>query len=240
MAKLHKVNPSQIGLDGFGKASGFYERQIRTFTEISKAQAAVKDVDTGVPVGDINHFSEMVDFFKEKRYQPRDRSCIVHGDFKIDNLLFHKTEPKVVGILDWEMATIGHPLSDLVNIVSPWIWTKETMPSPGAQTARYEGRPVENVFEDGGYEGLPTYKDIVDWYVEESGYQDARKELPWGNAFGGFRGAVVTQGIAARYATRQATNFFARIYAKMVGPYADWAFGLIPKGDGQVRAQSRL
>jgi aminoglycoside phosphotransferase (APT) family kinase protein len=242
LAKLHKIVPSEVGLDDFGKAGNFYDRQIKTFTALSRAQGRVKDVETGVEVGDINHFAKMVNYFQQKQWRPKDQSCLVHGDFKIDNLLFHKTEPRVIGILDWELATIGHPLSDLVNIISPWVWTSETLPSPSALLARHEGRKVTNVFTDGGVEGLPSQEEVVKWYVEDSGYVTAPGELPWGNAFGGFRGAVVTQGIAARYATRQATNFFARVYYNMVGPYADWAFNLIPQSprSGVSKVQSRL
>lgn len=72
-------------------------------------------------------------------------------------------------------------------------------------------------------------EEVISWYIEDSGYHDARKELPWGIALGAFRGAIVSQGIAARYATQQATNCLAKNYSKMIGPYADWAYSLIPR-----------
>jgi hypothetical protein len=151
----------------------------------------------------------MLRYFRRKDQQPSDRASLVHGDFKIDNLLFHKTEPRVIAILDWEMSTVGHPLSDLVNLISPWYWTRETIPSPEAQLARYEGRNAVNPFEN-EIPGLPKVDDVISWYIEESGYTDTSKELPWAVAFGAFRGAIVTQGIAARYARRQTGNFLAR------------------------------
>ena len=219
---------SAIGLADFGKVTGFYDRQIRTLSTLSISQAQVRDVETNKEIGQIPHFDVMLRYFRRQDQQPSDRASLVHGDFKIDNLLFHKTEPRVIAILDWEMSTVGHPLSDLVNLISPWYWTRETVPSPEAQLARYEGREVVNHFET-EIQGLPKVDDVVNWYIEESGYTTASQELPWGIAFGGFRGAIVTQGIAARYAKRQASNFLARNISKLVEPYADWAYSLLPQ-----------
>lgn len=105
LAKLHRVNPKDVGLESFGKPSGFYDRQIKTFTEISSAQAAAKDVDTKQPVGQIPHIEEMLRYFGDKKYQPKDRGNPIHGDYKIDNLVYHKTEPRVIGILEYVSFT---------------------------------------------------------------------------------------------------------------------------------------
>jgi aminoglycoside phosphotransferase (APT) family kinase protein len=88
-------------LSDFGKPSGFYNRQIKTLSVIAASQADAVDVDTGVPVGKIPHFDEMVAFFKDPTTQPRDRTTLIHGDYKMDNLVFHSTEPQVVGILEY-------------------------------------------------------------------------------------------------------------------------------------------
>jgi aminoglycoside phosphotransferase (APT) family kinase protein len=85
-------------MESFGRPSGFYNRQLKTFGAIQDAQASAKDKETGIPVGKIPHYDEMVDFFK--RTQPVDRSSFVHGDYKIDNVVFHKTESRVIGILE--------------------------------------------------------------------------------------------------------------------------------------------
>lgn len=100
LAKLHRINPKDVGLENFGKPSGFYDRQIKTFSTISKAQAAARDVETDEPVGQIPHTDEILEFFRDKNCQPKDRGQPVHGDYKIDNLVFHKTEPRVIGILE--------------------------------------------------------------------------------------------------------------------------------------------
>lgn len=87
-------------MENYGKPSGFYNRQINTFNTICEAQAAAKDKETGIPVGKIPHQDDMVAFFKDPKTQPKDRSSFVHGDYKIDNVVFHKTEPYVIGILE--------------------------------------------------------------------------------------------------------------------------------------------
>ena len=100
LAKLHKVNVKQVGLEGFGKATEFYNRQLATLTLVSEAQSLVTDVDTGELVGELPHFKEMIEFFSNPITQPQDRCTLVHGDFKIDNLVYHKSEPRVIGILE--------------------------------------------------------------------------------------------------------------------------------------------
>lgn len=79
---------------------------------MSRAQAAATDVETGKPTGDIPHFDELIKWYQnhlpdEAKWGPR----IVHGDYKLDNLVFHPTENKVIGILDWELCTLGSPVS---------------------------------------------------------------------------------------------------------------------------------
>ena len=89
-----------MGLADYGKPAGFYNRQLRTLGTISVAQSQAEDVETGVAVGKIPHFDDMLRFFADQRAQPRDRGTFVHGDFKIDNLVYHKTEPRIIGILE--------------------------------------------------------------------------------------------------------------------------------------------
>src|SRR6266487_1677279 len=89
LAKLHRVNSKDVGLEGFGKPTGFYNRQISTLSTISDAQAKAVDIETHKLVGQIPHFGDMISFFKDT--QPKDRGHPIHGDYKIDNLVFHKT-----------------------------------------------------------------------------------------------------------------------------------------------------
>lgn len=100
LAKFHRVKPASVNMESYGKPSGFYNRQLKTFGTISQAQAMAKDKETGVPVGKIPHFDEMTAFLQDPKTQPKDRTSFVHGDYKIDNLVYHKTEPRVIGILE--------------------------------------------------------------------------------------------------------------------------------------------
>ena len=100
LATLHSITPSSIGLSTFGKPSDFYPRQLKTWSTICEAQSAVRDVDSGKPVGPLPRMEDLVGYFADGKKQPVDRCTLVHGDFKIDNLVFHKTEPRVIGILE--------------------------------------------------------------------------------------------------------------------------------------------
>lgn len=102
LAKLHRVNHKSVGLETYGKPTGFYDRQIKTFQTISAAQAQAVDVNSNAreAVGDVPHFLDMLAFFSDRATQPKDRGQLIHGDYKIDNVVFHKTEPRVIGILE--------------------------------------------------------------------------------------------------------------------------------------------
>lgn len=100
LAALHRQNPSALGLAAFGKPLHFYSRQVKTWSTICASQATVKDVETGEVVGELPHMRDLTTYFQDMKTQPRDRSGLVHGDYKIDNLVFHKSEPRVIGILE--------------------------------------------------------------------------------------------------------------------------------------------
>ncbi|KAF1944118.1 aminoglycoside phosphotransferas-like protein [Clathrospora elynae] len=218
LAKFHRIPPSSVSLSTYGKPSGFYTRQIATFNTISQSQASAKDKETGEPVGKIPHQDAMVAFFSDSKTQPKDRATFVHGDYKIDNVVFHKTEPYVIGILDWEMSTIGHPLSDLNNVLAPYLTAAN--PKATAIGKAHAG------FVPGATPGLPTRDQLVAWYSEVAGW-DPRPDFTWGDAFSTYRSAIIMQGIAARYALRQASSTKAQEFGRMMKPYAEIAWDLV-------------
>ena len=101
LAKLHRIDPASIGLSSFGKPTGFYNRQIATLRNLEESQATAVDLQTKRPVGRVPGIEEALQSFSKTKYQPSDKGTIIHGDFKIDNLVFHKTEPRVIGILEY-------------------------------------------------------------------------------------------------------------------------------------------
>lgn len=138
LAKLHKVDAARVGLGDFGKPTGFYNRQIATWRTICEAQARVADVETGVEVGDLPHFADMTRFFEDAARQPKDRGTLIHGDYKIDNLVFHKTEPRVIGILESVVVLSPCPISSCLYIICG-LYTDGA--NPLARTAAGRCRP---------------------------------------------------------------------------------------------------
>ncbi|KAL8631020.1 hypothetical protein Q9189_003215 [Teloschistes chrysophthalmus] len=220
LAKLHRLLPSSVGLSNFGKSSGFYDRQIKTLGTIAESQAKALDIETQVAVGTIPHFDDMVSFFANPQTQPKDRASLVHGDYKIDNLVYHKIEPKVIGILDWEMSTIGHPLSDLSNILSPFIFAIKCPPQALASRINLAFSPSIST------PGLPSRSQCLEWYTQIADWNPG-PDSGWGDAFGVFRNSVIMQGIAARYATRQASSARAKEYAMQMEPFGHFSWGLV-------------
>lgn len=110
MAKLHSVDPQKVGLGDFGKPGNYFERQIRRWS--SQYRESKGD--------DIPALDEVIDWLIRNLPADDERVSIAHGDFRIGNMMYHPDRPEVIGILDWELATLGHPLADLAFSCVPW------------------------------------------------------------------------------------------------------------------------
>ncbi|KAJ3216140.1 hypothetical protein HDU67_009867 [Dinochytrium kinnereticum] len=224
LARLHRPDPAGLGLlpPSAGAAGGkpFYERQIATLVGISKAQGAVQDPDTGKLVGDIPRLDDMIKWFR--RNAVSDEVTVVHGDFKVDNMVFHPTAPRVIGVLDWELSTVGHPLSDLANLLLPW-YTPMAIGehAPGGVGFLDAKRPLS----------VPEAPELIKEYCRLSGRQYPIPRFDFCIAFSFFRLAVITQGVAARVALKQASSANAKAAADMFIPCTNLVLGFVDKGD---------
>lgn len=145
LAALHAVDPAAVGLADFGRPGSYFARQLARWS---------KQWDES-PTEDIPELDAVVAWLTAKLPQDDGRSSIAHGDFRLGNLMFHPTEPRVVGILDWELATLGDPLADLGFCCMTWHSSPDEysgilgldlpslgIPSRDAFVARYEGLPA--------------------------------------------------------------------------------------------------
>lgn len=218
LAKLHRVDFRAIGLDNYGRHSGFYDRQMKSLGKVSQAQANVQD-EHGQAVGPIPRLDEMFAWFKKN--QVKDQATIVHGDFKIDNMIFHPTEPRVIGVLDWELSTIGHPLSDLSNLLQPFYVPASDDTSVGMLGFKNSKEPLP----------VPEANELIQHYCKTLGQSYPIDRWMFAVAFSFFRLAVILQGIAARVARKQASSAQAKSYADRFKPVAQMGLDIVDEGN---------
>lgn len=182
LAALHMVDFRAVGLGDFGRPEGYLARQTARWT--SQYEAA----KSALPPDDYTLFDWLSAWLLERAPSVADEASIVHGDFRLGNVVLHPTEPRVIAILDWELATIGHPLSDLAYLCRPWR-TRE---------GEFGGLDLEA-------HGLPSEKAMLERYAEKTG----RSGVPdWEThmAFACFRTAAIIHGVAARAAQGTASS----------------------------------
>jgi aminoglycoside phosphotransferase (APT) family kinase protein len=188
LIELHQVDPVDAGLADLGKGPGYVRRQVEGWSERYRAART----------WNVPSFARVMRWLDER--QPEDvGSCVIHNDFRFDNLVLAPDDPqRIVGVLDWEMATIGDPLMDLGGALAYWVQTDD-----GRIMQMLRRQPTHRP-------GMLTRREVVERYAERSG----RVVDDWAfyEVFGLFRLAVIIQQIYRRYHLRQTRNPAFRNY----------------------------
>jgi len=200
IAALHSVDHIAVGLEGFGRPGNYMARQIGRWSK--QYQASETE-----PLPAINALIEWLPHHLPREETPR----VVHGDYRVDNLIFHKTEPKAIGVLDWELSTIGDPLADFAYHVMTWRVTPELF------------RGLAGI--DFGCLGIPTEEEYVADYCRRTG----RGPIPdWEFyiVYSLFRLAAIMQGIARRALEGTAASDEAVELGRLARPVGEQAWAL--------------
>ena len=198
LAKLHNTDYEAAGLADYGVPGNYFERQISRWSR----QYRASETDT------VATMDQLINWLPDNI--PDDESAsIVHGDYRLDNMVLHPTEPRVIAVLDWELSTIGHPLADFTYHLMAW-----HMPDIGIGSIGLAGKPLAEL-------GIPGEADYVARYCERTGRQRGIPEKNFYLAFNFFRLAGILQGIAGRVRDGTAASAHASEAVKAVQPLAD-------------------
>ena len=184
LAKLHTTDYEKIGLGDFGKPGNYFARQIDRWSK----QYKLSETDN------IPKMNRLIEWLPET-IPPGERVSVVHGDYRLDNMVLHATEPRVIAVLDWELSTLGDPLGDFTYYLMNWV-----MPSDGR--AGLGGRDVAAL-------GIPTIEEVVKQYSDATG-RTGIDQLDWYFAYNAFRLACILQGIAGRVRDGTAASAHAK------------------------------
>jgi len=166
LAKLHTYDPQAIGLGDFGKPGNYFARQVDRWTKQYRASETQH----------IPEVEKLVEWLP-RTVPEQQRVSIVHGDYRLDNMIFHPTEPRVKAVLDWELSTLGDPMADFTYLLMQW-----TM--PGLVSADLKAL------------NIPSMEEAAQIYCNATG--SAVPDLNWYFSYNLFRLAGITQGIAGR------------------------------------------
>lgn len=200
LAALHRIDPVAVGLGEFGPPGNYFARQVARWTKQYRAS-------------ETEHMPavERLIEFLPRSVPAQDRTAIVHGDYRIDNLIFAPREPRVIAVLDWELATLGDPLADLSYFMMNWVTAPEGR--SGVQGCT------------GAATGIPSMEAMVERYCRATG-RDGVPTLDWYFAYNLFRLTGIVQGIKKRIIDGTAASAQAKETVERVYRLADtaWSF----------------
>jgi len=202
IARLHSFDPARIGLGDFGKGENYVARQVERWSK----QYRASETET------IEAMERLIEWLP--KHIPAGGSVrLVHGDYRLDNLIVAQDRPEIVAVLDWELSTLGDPLADFSYHLMAWHMPHS---DSAAGTASLVGHDLQAL-------GIPSMSDYVDAYVARTGL-DPRPALPVYLAYNFFRIAAILQGIIGRVRDGTATSEFAPAKAEMIRPLANKAW----------------
>jgi aminoglycoside phosphotransferase (APT) family kinase protein len=194
LAKLHSYDPEKIGLGDFGRPGNYFARQVDRWTKQYRASESEK----------IEEVERLIEWLP-KTVPQQDRVSVVHGDYRLDNMIFHMNQPRVIAVLDWELSTLGDPLADFSYLLMQWVMT-------GTQR-------VGLAFSDLAALNIPTMEQAIEIYCKATG-RPGIPDLNWYFAYNLFRLTGILQGIAGRIRDGTASNARAHESAARVKPLA--------------------
>ena len=205
IAALHAVDYKAQGLESYGKPGNYFDRQIGRWSKQYVASVTQ-------PIAEMDQLMAWLPANMPESARA-DITCIVHGDFRLDNLIFHPSEPRVLAVLDWELSTLGHPLADFSYHCMSW-----HIP-PGSF------RGIGGL--DHAALGIPLEDEYVDLYCQRSGITTLaalKKDWNFYLAYNMFRIAAILQGIAKRVEDGTASSAEAKASGAGARPMAELAW----------------
>jgi aminoglycoside phosphotransferase (APT) family kinase protein len=197
IAKLHEVDYGVARLGDFGRPDGYVSRQVRRWSEQYRASAT----------GEIAEMDRLMTWLPEAAPESG-QHAIVHGDFRLDNCIFDEASPRILAVLDWELATLGDPIADFTYHLMQWRMPPSSGQGGVGSLVGHEDEP-----------GLPRLEEYVERYCERRGLPGI-PDLDTYLAYNFFRLAAIFQGIAGRVRDGTATNPNAIHMADQVRPMA--------------------
>jgi aminoglycoside phosphotransferase (APT) family kinase protein len=202
LAAIHTVDVDAVGLSDYGKKGQYVARQVERWSR----QYRASQTEIVAPM-------EALLAYLPAHVPASDATTLVHGDFRPDNLVFHPTEPRIVAVLDWELSTLGHPLSDLAYLCMLY---DVALPKVGGLL----GVDFEAT-------GIPTEAALLAAYGRRTGLGERPDDWAYFKAFGLFRLAAIAQGVYQRSLQGNASSDEAAMYGAAVGHLAQIACGLL-------------
>jgi aminoglycoside phosphotransferase (APT) family kinase protein len=204
LVALHSVDVDAVGLSDYGKAGNYFERQLGRWTSQYRLTELQK----------IDAMDELSQWLEDNLPNDDGRVCLVHGDFRLDNMMFNSDKAEVIAILDWELSTLGHPYSDLA-----YQCMQLRMPSG---MGSIDG--LKDV--DRASLGIPSEEEYVALYCQRMGIEKI-EHWTFYLAFSFFRLAAIVQGVAKRATQGNASNANANKVGAFVEPLAQMALQVI-------------